>query len=96
VGCHQLRTYSQAACPHIIPASQPEKTGMSAADPSARLHLLDALSRGLAMELQIVGKADDLMLYVGRSEYLAAMRRVLNGVEGARVVLVKARQRIGK
>src|SRR5262249_60468216 len=34
------------------------------------------------------------MLYVERREYLAAMRRVQAGVEEARVVLAKARQRI--
>jgi hypothetical protein len=75
-------------------ASQPEKTGMSAADISARLHRLDALARGLSLELHTVSKADDPMLYVERQQYLAAMRRLLDGVEGARVILAKAKQRI--
>jgi hypothetical protein len=78
----------------IMLPSQPEKTGMSAADISARVRRLDALSRGLALELYNVSKADDPMLYVERREYLAAMRRVLHGVESARVVLAKAKQRI--
>jgi hypothetical protein len=78
----------------IMSASQPEKTGMIAADISARVRRLDALSRGLALELHNVSKADDRMLYVERREYLAAMRRVQAGVEEARVVLAKARQRI--
>jgi hypothetical protein len=34
------------------------------------------------------------MLYVEGEEYLTAMRRVLAGVENARVVLVRARRRI--
>ena len=67
---------------------------MNAADISARVHRLDALSRGLALELNNVGKADDPMLYVERREHLAAVRRVLAGVEEARVVLAKARQRL--
>jgi hypothetical protein len=67
---------------------------MSAADISARLRRLDELTRGLALELHNVGKADDPMLYVERREYLTAMRRVQAGVEEARVVLAKARQRI--
>jgi hypothetical protein len=67
---------------------------MSAADIVARLHRLDTLSRGLSLELHNVSKADDPMLYVERREYLAAMRRVQAGVEEARVVLAKARQRM--
>ena len=75
-------------------ASRPGKTGMNAADIAARVSRLDQLSRGLALELQTVAKADDPMLYVERQQYLASMRRVLDGVEGARVVLTKARQRL--
>jgi hypothetical protein len=67
---------------------------MSAADIVARLHRLDTLSRGLSLELHNVAKADDPMLYVETLEYLAAMRRVQAGVEEARVVLAKAKQRI--
>jgi hypothetical protein len=67
---------------------------MNAADISARVRRLDELARGLAVELYNVGKADDPMLYVERREYLAAMRRVQAGVEEARVVLAKARQRM--
>jgi hypothetical protein len=44
--------------------------------------------------LHNVSKADDPMLYVERREYLAAMQRVQAGVEEARVVLAKARQRL--
>jgi hypothetical protein len=67
---------------------------MRAADISARLRRLDTLSRGLSLELHNVSKADDPILYVERREYLADMRRVQAGVEEARVVLAKVRQRI--
>jgi hypothetical protein len=78
----------------IMPASQPEKTGMNAADISTRIGRLDALARGLTFELDTVEKADDPILYVEGQQYLAAMRRVLHGVEDARVILVKSRQRV--
>jgi hypothetical protein len=55
---------------------------------------MDTLSRGLALELHNVAKADDPMLYVERKQYLAAMRRVQAGVENARIVLAKARHRL--
>jgi hypothetical protein len=71
-----------------------ESTGMSAADIVARLRRLDALSRGLSLELYNVSKADGPMLYVERREHHAAMRRVLNGFESARVVPAKAKQRM--
>jgi hypothetical protein len=46
------------------------------------------------VEISQIAKADDPMLYVERREYLTALRQVLNGVEGARVTLAKARQRL--
>lgn len=67
---------------------------MTAADIAARVRRLDKLARGLALELHIVGKADDPMLYTERQQYLTAMRSVLHGVENARVTLAKARQRL--
>ena len=39
-------------------------------------------------------KADDPMLYLERQAYLTAMRQALSGIEGARVTLAKARQRM--
>jgi hypothetical protein len=67
---------------------------MSAADIAARVRRLDQLSRGIALEISTVAKADDQMLYLERQAYLAGMRLLLDGVEAARVVLVKARQRM--
>jgi hypothetical protein len=68
---------------------------MNAADISARVHRLDQLGRGLMKEIVQVEKADDPMLYMERLAYLTAMRQALSGIEGARVTLVKARQRLG-
>ena len=67
---------------------------MSAADLAARVRLLDQLSRSLALEISRVEKADDPMLYLERKKYLSAMRRLLAGVEAARVALAKAKQQI--
>jgi hypothetical protein len=72
-----------------------QSKAIGAAEIMARLRRLDTLSRGLSLELHNVSKADDPMLYVKRQQYLSAMRRVQAGVEEARVVLTKARQRIG-
>jgi hypothetical protein len=69
---------------------------MNAADISARIGRLDALARGLILELHKVETADDPMLYVERQQYLTAIRRVLHGVEDARVTLTKARQRMNR
>jgi hypothetical protein len=67
---------------------------MSAADIAARVRRLDQLGRGLMKEIVQVEKADDPMLYLERQAYLTAMRQFLSGIEGARVTLVKARQRL--
>jgi hypothetical protein len=67
---------------------------MTAAEVAARVRRLDQLSRGVGLEISIVSKADDPMLYVERQVYLAAMRGTLGGIESARVVLAKARQRL--
>ena len=69
---------------------------MSAADISARVRRLDQLSRSLAREISTVAKADDSMLYLERQAYLTGMRKLLDGIEAARVALVKARQRIAR
>jgi hypothetical protein len=61
---------------------------------AARVDHLDELARGLAKELVRVGEAKDPLLYVERKASLAALRRVVAGVEEARVVLARARQRL--
>jgi len=67
---------------------------MNASALSARVRRLDQLSRGIAREISIVTKADDPLLYLERQAYFAGLRGILGGLEAARVVLAKARQRI--
>ena len=67
---------------------------ISVADVAARVKRLDQLTRGLAKEVVIWDQHDDPLLFVERRAYLTAIRDALSGVETARVVLVKARQRI--
>lgn len=67
---------------------------MTAADLAARVRRLDQLSRGLSLEISTVSKADDPMLYLERRAYLDALHATVRGVEAARVVLAKARQRL--
>ena len=67
---------------------------MSAADIAARVRRLDDLSRGIALEISMVSKADDPLLHLERQAYLANLRGMLGGVEAARVVLVKVWQRL--
>jgi hypothetical protein len=67
---------------------------MSAANVAARVGRLDQLSRGLALEISNVSKADDPMLYLERRAYLDALLATVRGVEAARVTLAKARQRL--
>jgi len=65
---------------------------MTAAAISARLRRLEQLALGVAREVQLVGQAD-IFLYVERREYLTALHRRCAGLESARVVLAKGRQR---
>jgi hypothetical protein len=61
---------------------------------AARVKRLEALGIGLAKELARWSEANDPLLYRERQAYLAALRRALSGVEGARVALARARQRL--
>jgi hypothetical protein len=64
------------------------------ADLKARVRRLDELTRGLAREVAIWKEADDPLLYLERRAYLKAIQDALAGVESARVVLARARQRL--
>jgi hypothetical protein len=55
---------------------------------------LEDLARGLAKEVVLWKAANDPLLYVERKGYLTAIQDALAGVEAARVVLAKARQRL--
>ena len=63
-------------------------------DLTARVRRLDELSRGLAKEVALWKECNDPLLYLERKAYLGAIQDALAGVEEARVVLAKARQRL--
>jgi hypothetical protein len=69
---------------------------MSAADIGARVRRLDRLSRGIALEISTVTKADDPLLYLEHQAYRAGLREMLGGVEAARVMLAQVRQRLDR
>jgi hypothetical protein len=61
---------------------------------SSRISRLDALSRGLHCEEIHVRQTDGVLLYLERLAYMAAIRQAASGLETARIVLAKARQRM--
>jgi hypothetical protein len=63
-------------------------------DISGRIARLEALFVGLRREIILIGKGDDPLLYLERRAYLMALHDACSGLESARVVLAKARQRI--
>jgi hypothetical protein len=63
-------------------------------DLSARIERLDELTRGLAREVLLWKECNDPLLYLERKAYLKAIQDALAGVELARVVLARARQRL--
>jgi hypothetical protein len=66
---------------------------MTQADLVARVRRLDELMRGLAKELVLWKEGNDPLLYLERQAYLKAIQDALTGIETARIVLAKARQR---
>jgi hypothetical protein len=69
---------------------------MNRADLVARVQRLDELSRGFAKEVALWREGDDPLLFVERRAYLNAIQDALAGVESARVILAKARQRLDR
>ena len=67
---------------------------MNLVDLKARVSRLDELSRGLAKEVTLWKACNDPLLYLERRVYLGAIQDALAGVEEARVILAKARQRL--
>jgi hypothetical protein len=67
---------------------------VNTADIKRRIGRLDELSRGLAKEVVLMKAANDPRLYLERKAYLTAIQDALAGVEGARVALARARQRL--
>jgi hypothetical protein len=66
---------------------------MQLADIGRRVKRLERLAMGLSKEL-IIGKGEDPLLYREQKQYLEGMGHALDGVEGARVILAKAAQRL--
>jgi hypothetical protein len=64
------------------------------ADLTARVRRLEQLTRGLAKEVVLWKKCDDPLLFLERKTYLDAMQNGLANLDGARVVLAQARQRL--
>ena len=67
---------------------------MTVADLAARCRRLESLSRGLMLEFHFITKGDAPLLYLERRAYMMALQAATSGLEGARVVLAKARHRI--
>jgi hypothetical protein len=67
---------------------------MNLPDLGARVRRLDELARGLAKEVSLWRGGNDPLLYLERKAYLGAIQDALAGVEEARVILAKARQRL--
>jgi hypothetical protein len=63
---------------------------------AGRIERLTTLYLGLNKEHALFAQGDDPLLYLERHEYLAALRHAASGLESARVVLAKARQRLEK
>jgi hypothetical protein len=60
----------------------------------ARARRLDRLALRLVKEVVLIREADDLLLYLERLAYAEALRETVAGLEGARVTLARALQRI--
>jgi hypothetical protein len=68
---------------------------MSTINLQVRVERLEELSRGLSREVLLWKEGNDPLLYVERKAYLSAIQQALAGIEDARVVLARARQRLG-
>ena len=67
---------------------------MTIEDIRRRIARLAELSIGLNRERVAWEEAQDPLLYLERKAYLQAVRQAIGGVEAARVVLVRAFQRL--
>ncbi len=63
-------------------------------DLTMRVCRLEQLTRGLAKEVVLWKKSNDPLLFLERKAYLDAMQSALANLDGARVVLAQARQRL--
>jgi hypothetical protein len=63
-------------------------------DIASRITRLDSLIRGLHRESILIRQANAPMLYLERLAYLKALDGAARGLESARIILAKARQRL--
>jgi hypothetical protein len=61
---------------------------------AARIKRLERLGLAFAREQLIIAQREDPLLYLERQDYLAALRAAVSGLETARMVLARARQRL--
>jgi hypothetical protein len=61
---------------------------------AARIQRLERLGLAFACEQRLMRQGDDPLLYLERQEYLLALQGAIAGLETARVVLARARQRL--
>jgi hypothetical protein len=61
---------------------------------TGRIARLEALTAGLRRESLLIHEGNDPLLYLERQAYLKALDSAVGGLESARVVLAKARQRM--
>jgi hypothetical protein len=69
---------------------------MNLNDLTARVQRLDQLARGLAKEVWMWKRGNDPLLYLERKAYLNAIQDALAGIETARVVLSRVKQRLAE
>jgi hypothetical protein len=69
---------------------------MNLNDLTARVQRLDQLARGLAREVWMWKRGNDPLLYLERKAYLNAIQDALAGIETARVVLSRVKQRLAE
>ncbi len=67
---------------------------ISLSDIAARGRRLGELARGLSREVSLWQEGNDPLLYLERRAYLKGVQDALAGLEDARVVLARARQRL--
>jgi hypothetical protein len=67
---------------------------ITAAGISERIKRLAVLVMNLAHEAQVIGKAEDPLLYTERRDYLKRIRDAGYSLDEARIVLVEATQRL--
>jgi hypothetical protein len=67
---------------------------LGVSDVQVRVRRLEELARRLSKEVVVWKEGSDPLLYLERKAYLDSIQDALAGLEAARVVLARARQRL--